>query len=344
MRRAAVALLVTAFLAAGCSLGDDEADGDGRGSGTQAAEAVVGGEGAPPPTVPDIVRRIEPSVVAVIVDEGEGSGVIWDESGLIVTNEHVVRKTKEVQILFASGRRVEARVRAVDPLADIALVEVERKGLPAAEFERKTPRVGELVVAVGNPFGFENTVSAGIVSGVHRVLPAEGPKTPALVDLIQTDAAISPGNSGGVLVNQQGKVVGLNVAYIPPQQGAVEVGFAIPTRVVTEVVRELLEDGEAEHAYLGVQPTELWPELLQRFGIEASAGVLVVNASPTSPAGRAGVERGDVILSVDGQPTRTVDDFLVNVSERSPGERVTLEILRNDRKRRVTATLTDRPE
>lgn len=333
MRLLAVLVFVALF-AAGCSAGEEE-------PGTKTGAAVAAGESTPLPTVPQIVRKVQPSVVAVITEKGEGSGVIWDEQGLIVTNTHVVRNARRVQVLLASGRRIDAQVRATDPVSDLALVEV-RERLPAAQFAKKPAEVGEFAVALGNPFGFERSVSAGIVSGVHRVLPA-GRGSPPLVDLLQTDAAISPGNSGGALVNASGEVIGVNVAYIPPQAGAVEVGFAIPADTVRRVVRDLVEDGEAEHAFLGVQPTELWPELVDRLRIDVEAGVIVVSVTPGSPADEAGIRRGDIITSVDGNETRTVAGFLTTLADRSPGERVSLSVVRDGREGEATAVLSDRP-
>ena len=352
--RAASALVGVLLAAAGCS-GDDRGGGEPASAETASAEAErtsagggetggAGGEGSPALDVPDIVRRVQPSVVAIVREDGEGSGVIWDEDGVIVTNEHVVRGERTVQILFASGTRANARVRATDDFTDLAVIEVDAERLPAAEFAEKLPRIGETVVAMGNPFGFEETVTAGIISGLHRALPGSPNAGGPLVNLIQTDAGISPGNSGGVLVGRDGRVVGVNVAYIPPQRGAVEVGFAIPAPTVTEVVRELLRTGEARHAFLGIQPAELSPEVIERFDVEANLGVFVVDAGASSPAGRAGVERGDVIVSVDERPTTSVDEFMSALAAREPGEKVTLEVIRDAERRNVTATLGERPE
>jgi serine protease DegQ len=200
--------------------------------------------------IPAIVERVQPVVVSVLVrtSEGgaEGSGVVFDgRRGLVVTNNHVVADATGVDVVLADGQRLDARVYATDALSDLALLAVERGGLPQARFADDLPRVGELAIALGNPLGFENSVTAGIVSGLHRAIPSAG-QAPSLVDLIQTDAPISPGNSGGALVDRQGKVIGINVAAIPPTQQtrAVSIGFAIPAQTAVSVVRQLLQTGE----------------------------------------------------------------------------------------------------
>ncbi|MDQ3946445.1 MAG: trypsin-like peptidase domain-containing protein [Actinomycetota bacterium] len=234
-------LLVTLLLSlVGCRGRDGEA---GAGSDTarttisKPAEATTEETGVEPveavfARIPGIVRDVEPSVVAVLTNVGEGSGVVWRPEGLVLTNHHVVDGARSVELAFADGKRASAQVVATDPLTDLALLRADRQGLPAAAFADDLPVVGELAVAIGNPLGFENTVTAGIISGLHRSIPGSAPRTQALIDLVQTDAAISPGNSGGALVDGDGKVVGINVAYIPPQARAVSIGFAIPAPTI----------------------------------------------------------------------------------------------------------------
>ncbi|HEX2045773.1 MAG TPA: trypsin-like peptidase domain-containing protein [Gaiellaceae bacterium] len=347
MRRAFVLLLVAGAAAAGCSADDGGGDGEAVETVTTvaAAPADSGDEGGGVfGRIPGVVREVAPSVVAVLrADGGQGSGVIWDESGTVVTNHHVVEGASELEVAFATGAREPARVRATDPRTDLAVLEVERDGLPAAEFADQLPEVGELAVAVGNPLGFENTVTAGIVSALHRAIPSGG-QTPALVDLIQTDAAISPGNSGGALVDAEGRVIGINVAYIPPEARAVSIGFAIPSPEVVDVVTQLLEEGVVEHAFLGVRPAPLTAQIAERFGIDTDEGVLVLSVVPSSGAARAGVEAGDVLLAVDDEPMRQVEDLLSLLRERAPGDRIELRILRDGEERTIPVTLTDRPE
>jgi serine protease DegQ len=349
VRRLLLAALVAGLLAAGCS-GSGDSDGGDEAARTVTKVETVGpasagtGGGDVFARIPEIVREVEPSVVAVLIDEGQGqgSGVIWDEGGIVVTNNHVVEGASEIEVAFATGERVSAQVRATDPRTDLAVLEVDRDGLPAAEFAEKLPQVGELAVAVGNPLGFENTVTAGIVSGLHRSIPSGG-QTPALIDLIQTDAAISPGNSGGALVGAEGRVIGINVAYIPPQARAVSIGFAIPAPEVVDAVTQLLETGEVEHAFLGVRPGPLTPQIAERFGIDTDEGILVISVVPDSGAERAGLEAGDVVTAIGGEPIRQVEDLLSLLRERVPGDRIELTILRAGEERKISVTLTGRP-
>lgn len=348
-------LLTLALALAGCQLGEDE-DEAARATTAAATETAE-----PPETeteaapgagssasassfddIPELVEELQPSVVSIVLDDGEGSGVIVDED-TIVTNAHVVGGASEVQVVLASGRRVQAGVEAVDLRTDLAVLSLPGEDLPGATFADELPRVGELAIAIGNPLGFEQTVTAGIVSGLHRAIPSSG-QTPALIDLIQTDAPISPGNSGGALVNGRGEVIGVNVAYIPPESRAVSIGFAIPAPTVTSVVEQLERTGRVRHAYLGVQPADLTPQVATRFGIDLESGVLVTLVTDDSPAGAAGVEEGDVIVSADGGEVRIVEDLLSRLREHQPGDRIELGLVRDGEQRTVTVTLTDRPD
>lgn len=347
----AVACAALALLVAGCSTGD------GDNEPTQPAAAPTqtrtttqqrgGGLAETFEGIPPIVDALAPSIVAVLVSsgqgEGEGSGVVWSEDGVIVTNDHVVSGAQEVVVALASGERLPATVEATDPITDLAILRVDRDGFPAAEFAEELPEVGQLAVAMGNPLGFENTVTAGIVSGLHRSIPSGG-QTPALVDLIQTDAAISPGNSGGALVGPDGAVMGINVAYIPPEQRAVSIGFAIPAPTVVDVVTQLLEEGEVSHAFLGVRPAPLSPQLAQQAGLDADEGVAVLSVVEGSGAEEAGLEPGDVIVSADGEPLRSVEDLFKILRDRNPGDRLELEVVRGGDRQTITVELTGRPE
>ena len=290
--------------------------------------------------IPEIVDRVEPSVVAIRIAGGEGSGVIWDDEGHIVTNNHVVAGAgDEVEIALASGERLDAEVQATDPRSDLAVLHVDRDGLPAARFAQELPEVGELAIAMGNPLGFEQSVTAGIVSGLHRSLPSS-PET-VLVELIQTDAAISPGNSGGALVDANGEVIGINVAYVPPQGGAVALGFAIPARTVRDIVGQLITTGRVRHAYLGVSLQDVSPEIASELGVEEGAVTYEVEGG--TPAEEAGIRPGDVIVEFEGDEIRSVEDFLTALRARKPGDEVTIVVLRDGDRRSVEATLSERP-
>jgi S1-C subfamily serine protease len=268
--------------------------------------------------------------------------VIWDKKGTIVTDAHVVEGAASVQVALANGERLPAAVRATDPISDLAVVTVSRTGLPAATFAKTLPRPGELAIAIGSPLGFDSTVTAGIVSGLNRALPSGG-QTPALVDLIQTDAPISPGNSGGALVNGRGEIMGINVAYIPPQAQAVSIGFAIPAPTVASVVPQLLATGKIDHAFLGIQAAPVTPALAQQFGVARADGAVVLEVTSGSAAARAGLRPGDVIVQLGRSAVRSVEDVYAALRRHRPGDRIDLRFVRAGSERLVQVTLGERP-
>ena len=338
-----------ALLLAGCDTGERAAPRTTTVTTTVAAQpaaAAPGGSGGGFGRIPEIVDRVAPSVVTVLVStaqgEAEGTGVVWDDRGTIVTNNHVVEGGGRPTVVLASGKRLDGTVRAADPLTDLAVIHVERNGLPPVQMASSLPEVGALAVALGSPLGFENTVTAGIVSGLHRSIPSGG-QTPALVDLIQTDAAISPGNSGGALVDGSGRLIGINVAYIPPEQRAVSIGFAIPATTAVPVVRQLLARGEVEHAFLGVRPAPVTPEIARDFGLGVDHGVLVQGVEEGGAADQAGIRSGDVIVSLGGTSLRTVEDLFAELRRHAPGERTRLVVVREGERRRLSVALAERP-
>lgn len=336
----AVAVSVLAFGSGACEQGElTEVGPQDRGQEGSVAERLPSAQ----TSIPELVREVAPSIVAVRTNGGEGSGVVWSDSGVVVTNEHVVSGATSVDVAFADGEWVEATVVATDPFTDLAVLRTERDRTPRARFAETLPQVGELAVAIGNPLGFENTVTAGIISGLGRGIPGAAEESPALVDLIQTDAAISPGNSGGALVNAAGEVVGINVAYIPPATGAESLGFAIPSPTVRDVVTELLEDGRVEHAYLGVQPAAVTRQLARRFGLATDEGVLVLGVVDGSPADAAGLEAGDIVTQAAGKSVATVEDFLGVLRRKDPGDSLRLVFRRDGERMELNVMLTARP-
>jgi serine protease DegQ len=293
-------------------------------------------------SIPEIVRRVEPSVVAVLTDAGEGSGVVCDRAGKVVTNRHVVAGATRIELAFADGKRSGARVLASDAVTDLAVLDADRKSLPVVPFGDALPIVGELAVAIGNPLGFENTVTAGIVSGLQRSIPGSATQSQALVDLIQTDAAISPGNSGGALVSASGEVIGINVACIPPQARAVSIGFAIPAPTVREVVTELLRDGKATHAFFGVQPAPLTPEIRRRLDVEPDAGVVVLEVVAGGPAAKAGIIPGDVIVGIGDTSVDGVEALLGALRRGEPGHELEVKVVCADEERTISVRLGER--
>lgn len=307
-------------------------------------ESTGGAAVGPLDVVPELVERLGPSVVTVQRDGGVGSGVVYRAEGLIVTNEHVVRGAQRVSVAFADGSRVEGRVRAADTTTDLAVVEVPRKDLPVPRYARRLPRQGELAVAIGTPLGFENTVTSGIVSGVGREVPgAATAGEQALVDLIQTDAPISPGSSGGALLDARGQIIGINEAYLPPQSGAVAIGFAIPSTTVVAVVDQLLADGTAEHPYLGVSLGPITPTLRESLGLAAERGAIVLDVTAGGPAAAADVRPGDVVTRFGGQDIGTVENVLGALRGVRPGQRVPVTVERDGRPVQLTVTVGDRP-
>lgn len=297
--------------------------------------------------IPEIVQKVQPSIVTVFAaggdgGQGVGSGVIYRSDGTILTNAHVIAGAMRLEVGFADGSRAAGRVAATDPETDLAVIRVDRSGLPAAQFQRGFPRVGSLAVVLGSPLGFANTVTAGIVSGLHRQIPGSASETRALVDLIQTDAAISPGNSGGAVVDASGTVLGISVAYVPPQQGAVAVGFAIPAATATRVADDLLKHGRARHAYLGLQPAELTPQIAAELHV-TSDGVVVYAVTPDGPAATAGLRPGDVLTAVAGQKVTSVEELFAALRRHQPGETTSISYVRGGDPRTAQVRVVDRP-
>jgi serine protease DegQ len=328
-------------------------EGTGAGEAPDTQGAQPGGQdgqtsGDAPPfmtaDLPDLIEAVQPSVVAILRGAGgEGSGVIWSADGIIVSNHHVVADAGGIVVVFADGSRADATVVASDPRVDLAVLEVDAADLPEAAFRDDLPRVGELAVAIGNPLGFQGSATLGIVSGVGRSVPGSARVSPALVDLIQTDAPISPGNSGGALIGSDGRVMGINVAYIPPAGGAVSIGFAIPAPTVVDVVTQLLENGVVEHAYLGIMPATLRPGMAPGpdLGVDEGAAVLEVVAG--GPAADAGIQAGDVIVRFNDTPITSAEDLFAALRGSNPGDEVTVALVREGSEQEVTVVLGDLP-
>lgn len=308
-----------------------------------ATSGTGGGSGTAAGNLPQLVENLSPSVVTIFTQSGLGSGVVYSADGLILTNEHVIRGATTVEVGFADGQRVEGTVKASDAVTDLALVQAKRTGLPKPTYQSDLPKVGEGALVLGSPLGFENTATAGIISGLHRSIPGSASNSLSLVDLIQTDAPISPGNSGGAVINMRGEVIGISEAYIPPSSGAVSLGFAIPAATAVDVAEELLANGTAKHAYLGLTPGELTAQIAEQLGIEAGSGVVVLAADPDGPAGRAGIRPGDVLQSVEGVELTTPEKLLAELRKRNPGDTVGFKVKRGDQSLDIKVDLTDRP-
>ena len=321
------------------------------------------------PDFADLVTRVKPAVVSITVQgrevadedegpqmgprmgrggrapegrmsEGRGSGFITDESGTIVTNNHVVRGAMRVTVTLDDGTELPARVVGRDARTDIAVLKVsaDRK-LPFVQLgDSGTVRPGEWVLAMGNPFGLGGSVSAGIVSASGRNIGA-GPYD----QFIQVDAPINPGNSGGPLFTQDGRLIGVNSAIISPSGGSVGIGFAVPSNMVKTVVAQLERDGHVTRGYIGVQTQPVDSALAQALKVPAGGGALVATVQPDTPAARAGLRAGDVVRAVDGARVESPRDLAVAVAGVKPGVETKLDVLRNGEARAVHLTVAEMP-
>ena len=298
--------------------------------------------------VTSAVERAAPAVVSLEVRRaggdgpaGGGSGVLFTPDGFALTNSHVVHGATAAAVTLSDGRRLPAAVVGEDPGTDLAVVRVEGSGLPAARLgDSGALRIGQVVIAIGNPFGFQCTVTAGVVSALGRSLRTTSGR---LIDnIIQTDAALNPGNSGGPLVNSAGEVVGINTAVILPAQGLC---FAIPVNTATFVAGRLIRDGRIVRGYLGIggQTVPLPRHLLRRHGLPAASGVLVLTVEPDSPAARADLQPRDVILRFGDSPVPDVDALHRVLTEAAVGIPTPLTILRDGEPLTRTVTPTEAP-
>ena len=331
-------LAVTVILLAACSSSTNSGStSPAAPSGSTAPVTAAGAD------LPALVRQVEPSAVTVLTESGLGSGIVYKADGTIVTNAHVVAGVQDITVALADGQQVPAKVRGADEVSDLAVIQANRTGLPAATFQKPLPQVGELAVVMGSPLGFEATVTSGIISGLHRQIPGSASTGAPLVDLIQTDAAISPGNSGGAVLGAQGEVVGMSVAYIPPTAGAVALGFAIPAATVVDVADQLLATGTARHAYIGIQPATLTPEIARLLGINRTSGVVAMQVATPSPAAEAGIQPGDIVIAFNGQETATAEELIAALRSTKPGDRVQLTVQRGVKTEQITVTVAERP-
>jgi serine protease Do/serine protease DegQ len=255
-----------------------------------------------------------------------GSGVIVDaKAGYVMTNHHVIKEAREVMVTLKDNRRFPAKLVGTDAGTDIALLKIEAEGLSQAGFgDSDALRVGDFVVAIGNPFGIGQTVTSGIVSAVGR----SGLSPEGYEDFIQTDAAINPGNSGGALINLRGELVGINTAIIGPSGGNVGIGFAVPVNMARAVMQQLVRFGEVRRGYLGVQMQTLTPELAQKLGVPVKDGAAITAVQPGSPAERAGLRAGDVVTALNGRPVRGSAELRAQSGVIPAGETVELRVQR----------------
>jgi serine protease DegQ len=266
-----------------------------------------------------------------------GSGVIVDATkGHVLTNHHVVDGGTEIAVTLKDGRQFPARLLGSDKETDIALLEIEPQDLTAIEFgESDTLQVGDFVVAIGNPFGLGQTVTSGIVSALGR----SGLSIEGYEDFIQTDASINPGNSGGALVGLDGKLIGVNTAILSPAGGNVGIGFAVPSEMAKAVMTQLIEHGEVRRGQLGIGVQDLTPDLAAALELGDLRGALIANVDPGSPAERAGIRVGDVVIAINGRPVQGMTDLRNRIGLTPVGSTIDLTIMRNETEQVITATI-----
>lgn len=271
---------------------------------------------------------------------GQGSGFIVNSDGVILTNAHVVRDAKEVTVKLTDRREFRARVLGADPRTDVAVLKIDAKDLPTVPLgNTRDLKVGEWVLAIGSPFGFENSVTAGVVSAKGRSLPDD-----SFVPFIQTDVAVNPGNSGGPLFNTRGEVVGINSQIYSHTGGYQGLSFAIPIELATKVKDQIVATGKASHARLGVAIQEVNQTFADSFKLDKPEGALVSSVDKDGPADKAGLKSGDVIRKVNGQSIVSSGDLPALIGSAAPGEKVSIEIWRQGKREELTATLGDASE
>ncbi|MFI5360421.1 MAG: S1C family serine protease [Elusimicrobiota bacterium] len=281
-------------------------------------------------TVSEVAARVSPAVVKIEAQKrgrgGSGSGFVFTANGYILTNSHVVHGAAVLDAVLHDGRRFSAEVVGDDPHTDLAVVRVKADGLPVVEMgESRSLKPGQLAIAIGNPYGFSYSVTAGVVSALGRSLRSESGRL--MDDIIQTDAALNPGNSGGPLVDSRGRAIGVNSAVILPAQGLC---FAIPIDTAKYVAGRLIEHGRIRRGFLGLggQNVAVPRGLARRLGVDAESGVLVIAVEPGGPAAEAGVEEGDLVIGWEGRPLKGIDDLHRALSEEAIGRPARLTVAR----------------
>lgn len=269
-----------------------------------------------------------------------GSGVIVSEQGYILTNNHVIEGAAEIEVLLRDGRSAEAKLVGTDPETDVAVLKIDLDNVPTITFNLAgSIRVGDVVLAIGNPFGVGQTVTMGIISATGR--DHVGINT--YENFIQTDAAINPGNSGGALIDAYGNLVGINTAIFTKSGGSQGIGFAIPMSIARSIMQQLIETGRVSRGWLGVETQDITPQLAESFNLKNITGIIVAGIQRNGPAARAGLRPGDIILSVDGEPSIDSKTVMNQIAHVPPGGKLKMKILRNGGELEIEATVSERP-
>ena len=286
------------------------------------------------------VRMLHDQLFRVFPVEGVGSGVIIDEKGYILTNNHVIDDAERLKVTLADGRVLKGKVAGTDEVTDLAVLKVEsEEPLPAAALgDSDGLKAGQIVLAIGNPFGLTGgpAVTAGIVSSLDRSIQTRN----GVLELIQTDAAINPGNSGGPLVNTKGEVIAINTANMPYAQG---IGFAIPVNTAKKILQELIEKGKVARAWIGIASIKVTPRLARFYGLPTREGALVAGVEPYSPADDAGLRKGDIIEEIDGSRVEDPSEIANRVKGKQMNEKLVLTVNRYGRQLQVPVQVDERP-
>ncbi|MCB8968778.1 MAG: trypsin-like peptidase domain-containing protein [Chloroflexota bacterium] len=306
----------------------------------------------------DVYNRVNPAVVNIAVGGGQGSGFLYDTQGHFVTNNHVVDSGGSIVVTFSDGSQSSARVVGTDPDSDLAVIRVDQlpaNVVPVTLADSDALQVGQFVIAIGNPFGLQGSMTTGIVSALGRLLPSSTSNgaSYSIPDVIQTDAAINPGNSGGPLLDVQGRVIGVNSAIESPVRASSGVGYAVPSNIVDAVVPQLIASGRVAHPWLGIAGTSMTESIAEAMGLaESQRGVLISSVTAGGPAAAAGLRGGsgssglggDVIVGIDGRSVAEFDDLLGYIVQYTTvGQTIQLDVLRNGTLNTVPLTLQARP-
>jgi len=359
--RAGGLLLLALFLASPAFPGEGPAR---PASGlTSEEEIVIGVYRAVSPGVVHITSTVlsQDFLLRIIPERGTGSGFVVDDRGYILTNNHVVENADSLEVTLADKSKVPAKLVGRDPSNDLAVIRINvprEKLTPLRLGDSTQLQVGQMAIAIGNPFGLDRTVTRGVVSALGRSLKSDTGRQ--IRNVIQTDAAINPGNSGGPLLNSLGEVIGINTAIFTPSGGSVGIGFAIPVNTAKKLLPQLIARGRASHPWLGISGMDITPDLARALSLPAKEGVMIAQVAPGSPAARAGLRGaqrrvrvrnyifavgGDIIVALDGQKIATVDDLTGYLDEnKKTGEDVRVDVLRDGTPLTVVARLGELPE
>ncbi|HEX4326680.1 MAG TPA: Do family serine endopeptidase, partial [Burkholderiales bacterium] len=270
-----------------------------------------------------------------------GSGVIVSSEGYVLTNHHVIESADEIEVLLSDGRRASGKIVGSDPETDLAVVKVDLKGLPSIVFGRpESARVGDVVLAIGNPFGVGQTVTMGIVSAMGR--SHLGINT--FENFIQTDAAINPGNSGGALVDTQGNLLGVNTAIYSRSGGSLGIGFAIPANMAKSIMEQIIATGGVTRGWIGVEIQEITPDLAESFKLPKNQGAIIAGVMKGGPADKGGMKPGDVLMEIEGKPVSDSSDMLNVIAQLAPGRAAKMKILRDGKPQDVSIDIGKRPK